>query len=1007
MYFPTYCSSPSSTSSTSILRVCRVRFASIVSSSVNRSFSSPSRTFSRNQPSHACPPPSNISCRSLSFSSAFRSIRCSAPRWSYGVGLRSPVSLRAQSRTASPVFERFERKIATMASEHPFEGILSGLPMPGGGEFGKFYSLPALNDPRIDKLPYSIKILLESAIRNCDNFQVTKEDVEKVIDWENSAPQQVEIPFKPARVLLQDFTGVPAVVDLASMREAIKDLGSNPDKINPLVPVDLVIDHSVQVDVARSENALQANMDLEFKRNKERFAFLKWGSTAFRNMLVVPPGSGIVHQVNLEYLGRVVFNTEGILYPDSVVGTDSHTTMIDGLGVAGWGVGGIEAEAAMLGQPMSMVLPGVVGFKLSGKLREGVTATDLVLTVTQILRKHGVVGKFVEFHGTLFFECLETSLCFSSVALAVYILFFMYLGDGMGQLPLADRATIANMAPEYGATMGFFPVDHVTLQYLKLTGRSDETVAMIEAYLRANNMFVDYNEPQQERVYSSYLELNLADVEPCVSGPKRPHDQVPLKDMKADWHSCLDNKVGFKGFAVPKEEQEKVVKFSFHGQPAELKHGSVVIAAITSCTNTSNPSVMLGAGLVAKKACELGLEVKPWIKTSLGPGSGVVTKYLVQSGLQKYLNQQGFHIVGYGCTTCIGNSGDLDESVASAIVDNDLVAAAVLSGNRNFEGRVHPLTRANYLASPPLVLAYALAGTVDIDFEKEPLGTGKDGQNVYFKDIWPTSEEVAEVVQSSVLPEMFKSTYEAITKGNELWNQLSLPSSSIYAWDPDSTITTDHISPAGSIHKDSPAAKYLMERGVDRRDFNSYGSRRGNDEVMARGTFANIRIVNKLLNGEVGPKTIHIPTGEKLYVYDAAMRYKSAGQDTIVLAGAEYGSGSSRDWAAKGPMLQGVKAVIAKSFERIHRSNLVGMGIVPLCFKPGEDADTLGLTGHERYTIDLPTKASDIRPGQDVTVTTDNGKSFTCTLRFDTEVELAYFDHGGILQYVIRNLTKQ
>ncbi|KAL2476321.1 Aconitate hydratase 2 [Abeliophyllum distichum] len=898
-----------------------------------------------------------------------------------------------------------------MASENPFKGIFTGLPKPGGGEFGKFYSLPALNDPRVEKLPYSIRILLESAIRNCDNFQVTKEDVEKIIDWENSAPKQVEIPFKPARVLLQDFTGVPAVVDLASMRDAMKNLGSDPYKINPLVPVDLVIDHSVQVDFARSENAVQANMDLEFKRNKERFAFLKWGSTAFHNMLVVPPGSGIVHQVNLEYLGRVVFNTDGILYPDSVVGTDSHTTMIDGLGVAGWGVGGIEAEATMLGQPMSMVLPGVVGFKLSGKLNDGVTATDLVLTVTQMLRKHGVVGKFVEFYG-----------------------------GGMSQLSLADRATIANMSPEYGATMGFFPVDHVTLQYLKLTGRSDETVAMIEAYLRANKMFVDYNEPQQERVYSSYLDLDLANVVPCLSGPKRPHDRVPLKDMKDDWHSCLDNKVGFKGFAVPKEEQEKVVKFTFHGQPSELKHGSVVIAAITSCTNTSNPSVMLGAGLVAKKACELGLEVKPWVKTSLAPGSGVVTKYLLQSGLQNYLNQQGFNIVGYGCTTCIGNSGDLDESVASAIVENDIVAAAVLSGNRNFEGRVHPLTRANYLASPPLVVAYALAGTVDIDFEKEPIGTGKDGKGVYFKDIWPTSAEIAEAVQSSVLPEMFKSTYEAITKGNPFWNQLSVHSSSLYSWDPNSTyihkppyfsgmtmdppgarrvkdayclllfgdsITTDHISPAGSIHKDSPAAKYLMERGVDRKDFNSYGSRRGNDEVMARGTFANIRIVNKLLNGEVGPKTIHIPTGEKLYVYDAAMRYKSPGEDTIVLAGAEYGSGSSRDWAAKGPMLQGVKAVIAKSFERIHRSNLVGMGIIPLCFKAGEDADTLGLTGHERYTIDLPAKVSDIRPGQDVNVTTDNGKSFTCTLRFDTEVELTYFDHGGILQYVIRNLTNQ
>ncbi|KAL0362276.1 UNVERIFIED_CONTAM: Aconitate hydratase 3, mitochondrial [Sesamum calycinum] len=941
MYFPSCCSS--SSTSSSVLRACTVRFASTLSSSVTRSFSSPCR---------ASPPTCSVSCRSACFSPAFRSVRCSAPRWSYGVDWRSPVSLRAQIRSASPVLERFERKIATMASEHPFKEILTGLPKPGGGEFGKFYSLPALNDPRIDKLPYSVRILLESAIRNCDNFQVTKEDVEKIIDWENSAPKQVEIPFKPARVLLQDFTGVPAVVDLASMREAIKDLDSDPDKINPLVPVDLVIDHSVQVDVARSENAVQANMDLEFKRNKERFAFLKWGSTAFRNMLVVPPGSGIVHQVNLEYLGRVVFNTEGILYPDSVVGTDSHTTMIDG-----WVL--LDGELEELKQrqqclPMSMVLPGVVGFKLSGKLRDGVTATDLVLTVTQMLRKHGVVGKFVEFYG-----------------------------EGMGQLSLADRATIANMSPEYGATMGFFPVDHV---------------AMIEAYLRANNMFVDYNEPQQERVYSSFLELDLGDVEPCVSGPKRPHDRVPLRDMKADWHSCLDSKVGFKGFAVPKEEQDKVVKFSFHGQPAELKHGSVVIAAITSCTNTSNPSVMLGAGLVAKKALVFPLDFHSYHKIHI---YSLVA--LDMCGLQKYLNQQGFHIVGYGCTTCIGNSGDLEESVASAIADNDLIAAAVLSGNRNFEGRVHPLTRANYLASPPLVVAYALAGTVDIDFEKEPLGTGKDGKHVYFKDIWPTSEEIAEVVQSSVLPEMFKSTYEAITKGNPFWNQLSVPSSSLYAWDPNSTyihkppyfngmsmdppgprgvkdayclllfgdsITTDHISPAGSIHKDSPAAKYLMERGVDRKDFNSYGSRRGNDEVMARGTFANIRIVNKLLNGEVGPKTIHIPTGEKLYVYDAAMRYKSAGQDTIVLAGAEYGSGSSRDWAAKGPMLQ-----------------------------PGEDADTLGLTGHERYTIDLPTKISDIRPGQDITVTTDNGKSFTCTLRFDTEVELAYFDHGGILQY--------
>ncbi|KAK9008502.1 hypothetical protein V6N11_075393 [Hibiscus sabdariffa] len=924
--------------------------------------------------------------RSISSSAAVRSFHCSASRWSHRLDCRSPLSLRAQIRAFHPIIERFQRKFSTMAAEHSFKSVLTSLPNPGGGEFGKFYSLPALNDPRIDKLPYSIRILLESAVRNCDNFQVKKEDVEKIIDWKNTSPKQVEIPFKPAR----DFTGVPAVVDLACMRDAMNKL--------------------VQVDVTRSENAVQANMELEFQRNKEMFSFLKWGSNAFRNMLVVPPGSGIVHQVNLEYLGRVVFNTDGVLYPDSVVGTDSHTTMIDRLGVAGWGVGGIEAEATMLGQPMSMVLPGVVGFKLSGKLRNGVTATDLVLTATQMLRKHGVVGKFVEFYG-----------------------------DGMGELSLADRATIANMSPEYGATMGFFPVDHVTLQYLKLTGRSDETVAMIESYLRANKMFVDYNEarmflpfsflffvlmnshlhavllPQQDRVYSSYLELNLAEVEPCISGPKRSHDRVPLKEMKADWKSCLNN----KGFAVPKEAQEKVAKFSFHGQPAELKHGSVVIAAITSCINTSNPSVMLGAGLVAKKACELGLQVKPWIKTSLAPGSGVVTKYLLQSGLQEYLNKQGFHIVGYGCTTCIGNSGELDESVASAISENDIIAAAVLSENRNFEGRVHALTRANYLASPPLVVAYALAGTVDIDFDKEPIGTEKDGKSIFFRDIWPSTEDVAEAVQSSVLPDMFRSTYQAITKGNPMWNQLSVPSSTLYSWDPNSTyihgppyfknmtmeapgahgvkdaycllnfgdsITTDHISPAGSIHKDSPAAKYLLGRGVERKDFNSYGSRRGNDEVMALGTFANIRLVNKLLKGEVGPKTVHVPTREKLYVFDAAMRYKDAGHDTIVLAGAEYGSGSSRDWAAKGPMLLGVKAVIAKSFERIHRSNLVGMGIIPLCFKSGEDADTLGLSGHERYTIDLPSKISDIRPGQDVTVKTDNKKSFTCTVRFDTEV---------------------
>ncbi|KAI6687507.1 hypothetical protein NL676_024335 [Syzygium grande] len=892
---------------------------------------------------------------------ADRSFRCpsfsAALRLRLGVRWRSPPPRpRARIRSGAPVVERFRRRIATTRPEHAFKRILTSLPKPGGGKFGKFYSLPALNDPRVERLPYSIRILLESAIRNCDNFLVTKDDVEKIIDWEDTSPKQVEIPFKPARVLLQDFTGALAVVDLACMRDAMKDLGSDPEKINPF-RVDLVVDHSVQVDVARNENALQANIELEFHRNTERFAFLKWGSTAFHNMLVVLPGSGIVRQVNLEYLGRVVFNTDGILYLDSAVGTDSHTTMIDGLGVAGWGVGGIEAETAIFGQPMSMVLPGVVGFKLTGQLSDGVTATDLVLTVTQMLRKHGVVGKFVEFYG-----------------------------EGMAWLSLADRATIAHMSPEYGATMGFFPLDHLTLQYLRLTGRSDETMSMIEAYLHANKMFVDYNEPQQERAYTSYLQLDLADVEPSVAGPKRPHDRVPLKDMKADWHACLDNRVGFKGFAIPKEAQDRVVSFSFHGIPAELKHGGVVIAAITSCTNTSNPSVMLGAGLVAKKACELGLEARV-------------------------------------------SSEEMLMEMQSVSIWLDIIAAAVLSGNRNFEGHVHPLTRANCPASPPLVVAYALVGTVDIDFDKELIGTSKDGKKIYFKDIWLGNEEIAEVVQANVLPDMFKSTYEALTRGNPISTYIHKPPYfKNVTMDPPGphgvkdaycilnfgdSITTDHISPGGSIHKDSPVAKYLLERGVGPKDFNSYSSRRGNDEVMARGTFANIHLFNKPLNGEVAPRTIHIPSGEKLYVYDAAMRYKVAGQETIILAGAEYGSGSSQDWAAKGPMLlhdglnQGVKAVIAKSFERIHRSNLVGMGVIPLCFKPGEDADTLGLTGHVRYTIDLPGKVSEIRPGQDVNVTTNTRKYFICTLRFDTEVELAYLDHGGILPYVIRSLIKQ
>uniref|UniRef100_A0ACD5VDQ3 Uncharacterized protein n=1 Tax=Avena sativa TaxID=4498 RepID=A0ACD5VDQ3_AVESA len=899
---------------------------------------------------------------------------------------------------------------AAPATKPVFGNILTSLRKPDGSEYGKFYSIPSLNDPRIDKLPYSIRILLESAIRNCDNFQVTESDVEKIIDWEKTSPKLAEIPFKPARLVFMDNTGGPAVVDLAAMRDVMAELDNDPNKINPLIPVDLVIDHSVRVDVARCEDALKQNMSLEFSRNKERFSFFKWASSAFNNMLVLPPGSGILHQVNLEYLSRVVFKADGVMYPDSVVGTDSHTTMINSLGVAGWGVGGIEAMTAMLGQPMSMVLPGVVGLKLTGKLKDGVTTTDLALTLTQMLRKHGAVGKFVEFYG-----------------------------EGVATLPLPARATIANMTPEYGATMGFFPVDHVALDYLRLIGRSDETVLMIEAYLRANKMFVDSNDPQTEPVYSSYLELDLTKVEPSVAGPKRPHDRVPLKEMKSDWHACLGNEVGFKGYGLPKEQHDKVVKFDFHGEPAEIRHGSVVLAAVCSSTNSSNPSVMIGAGLVAKKACELGLEVKPWVKTSLAPGSLVVTKYLAHSGLQEYLNKQGFHIVGYGCTTCIGNSGDLDESVSAAITENDVVAAAVLSGNRNYEGRVHPLTRANYLASPPLVVVYALAGTVCIDFEKEPIGVGKDGKEVYFRDVWPTAEEIEQVIKSSILPEMFKSTYGSITKGNDEWNDLAVPEEMLFPWDPKSTyihkpaylenltmsppgppsvkdaycllslgdsITTDHISPSGVIKPGTPAAKYLLERGVEPKNFTTYGSRRANDEIVVRGAFANIRIVNKLLKGEVGPKTVHVPTEEKLYVFDAAMKYKSEGHDMIILAGDEYGAGSSRDSAAKGPLLLGVKSVIAKGFERIHRSNLVGMGIIPLRFKDGEDADSLGLTGHEKFTIDLPSNISEISPGQDVTVTTNTGKSFNSTLCINTQVELEYFNHGGILPYLIRKLAE-
>jgi aconitate hydratase len=875
-----------------------------------------------------------------------------------------------------------------------------------------------------------VRVLLEAAIRNCDNFAVLPADVEKILAWEETSRADIEIPFRPARVVLQDFTGVPAVVDLAAMRQAMKRLGGDPERINPLVPADLVIDHSVQVDVYGTAEAFEQNVAIEFERNEERFRFLKWGAAAFKNMLIVPPGSGIVHQVNLEYLARVVFADEdGTLYPDSLVGTDSHTTMINGLGVVGWGVGGIEAEAVMLGQAISMVLPEVVGFKLTGSLAEAATATDLVLTVTQVLRAKGVVGKFVEFYG-----------------------------PGCAALSIADRATVANMAPEYGATIGFFPVDQNSIEYLRQTGRAADRLDAVAAYLRAQGLFRDYA-AGADPVFSSTVELDLSTVEPCLAGPKRPHDRVLLSAMKADFGRCLTAKIGFKGFGIADDRRAAAPAFSFNGREYRLRHGAVVIAAITSCTNTSNPDVLVAAGLLARNAVQAGLVVEPYIKTSLSPGSSVVTRYLTDAGLQPFLDKLGFTLAGYGCMTCIGNSGPLPDAVAAVIEKEDLVAAAVLSGNRNFEGRVNPHTRANYLASPPLVVAYALAGTVDIDFGSEPLGTSATtGKPVYLRDVWPSKADVQAAVAKHVLPSMFTDSYGQIKTGNARWNALTPPLSRLYEFDPASTyvrcppffdhvtpelppvgalanayallnlgdsITTDHISPAGSIARNSPAARYLADKGVHARDFNSYGSRRGNDEVMARGTFANTQIINKFI-GKASPKTIHVPSGEvrapcvlvpcicygalwrhactsgrafafcccgsvavclrvclsvcvwaayikalgegpaqTMDIYDAAARYMADGHALIVLAGADYGSGSSRDWAAKGPYLQGVKAVIAVSYERIHRSNLVGMGIVPLQFVQGESADSLGFTGKEQFTIALP---ATLTPGMDVTV---------------------------------------
>eukprot|EP00922_Rhytidocystis_sp_ex-Travisia-forbesii_P015762 GHVS01023512.1.p1 GENE.GHVS01023512.1~~GHVS01023512.1.p1 ORF type:complete len:950 (-),score=97.16 GHVS01023512.1:130-2979(-) len=873
----------------------------------------------------------------------------------------------------------------------------------------RYYDVQAVGGESIHKLPYSIRVLLESAVRNCDGISIKPADVDVILDWSNACKQKKEIPFKPARVLLQDFTGVPAVVDLAAMRDAMSRLGGDPAKINPLVPVDLVVDHSVQVDFSRSPEALDKNQSIEMERNRERFAFLKWGATAFNNMTIIPPGSGIVHQVNLEYLARVVFaDASGLVYPDSLVGTDSHTTMIDGLGVVGWGVGGIEAEAVMLGQALSMVLPEVIGFELTGELPDVITATDLVLTITQILRAKGVVGKFVEFYG-----------------------------PGLVNLSLADRATIANMSPEYGATMGYFPVDAQSIKYLHQTGRSAEKIGLIESYLRKNCLFNDPESKSPCQIqFTDTLSLDLSTVEPSLSGPKRPHDRVALRDMKADFKACLTAPLGFKGYALPEKDVNRKVTFTFQGQEFALGNGSVVIASITSCTNTSNPGVMLAAGMLAKKAVEKGLMVKPFIKTSLSPGSKAVSEYYRLSGLSSYLEKLGFFHAGYGCMTCIGNSGNLDSEVSEAIAQQDLIVAAVLSGNRNFEGRVHPQTRANYLASPPLVVAYALAGRVDIDFDKEPVGCSTQGQLVYLRDIWPTHQEIADMEESVIKGSLFTSIYESITTGTDAWRKLPTVASQIYPWDTSSTyikeppffkamtvdpfpvenvrkarcllnlgdsITTDHISPAGNIAKGSPAARYLLNRGVCKEDFNTYGARRGNDDVMLRGTFANIRIVNKMAP-EAGPHTVHVPTGEVMAVSDVAERYRKEDIPMVVLAGKEYGSGSSRDWAAKGPYLMGVRAIVAESFERIHRTNLVGLGILPLEFAEGENADSLKLDGSEEFDVEI--NADTIKPGCSINVKTNTGISFVAKCRIDTDVEVNYFKNGGILPYVLRKIMK-
>jgi aconitate hydratase len=867
----------------------------------------------------------------------------------------------------------------------------------------------------VSRLPYSMRVLLEAVLRNCDGFTVTEEDVRNVAGWNAASPAKAEIPFKPARVVLQDFTGVPAVVDLAAMRSAMQRMGGDPKLINPLVPVDLVIDHSVQVDRFASLDALSANVDLEFSRNAERYEFLRWGQKALDNFRVVPPNVGIVHQVNLEYLAQGVFVREDhlgpVALPDSLVGTDSHTTMINGLGIVGWGVGGIEAEAVMLGQPIYMLLPEVVGFELTGELPAGATATDLVLTVTELLRQEGVVAKFIE-----------------------------YFGDGVSNMRLADRATLANMAPEYGATMGFFPVDSGTLDYLRLTGRSDEQVDLVERYTKQQGLF--RTDDAQTPLFTKTLSLDLSTIEPSLAGPKRPQDRVTLAAMKQSFGESLRAPIAERGFALDDVALERTGTVTQDDASHEITHGAVVIAAITSCTNTSNPSVMLAAGLLAKKAAARGLKPAPHVKTSLAPGSRVVSDYLDAAGLTDALCEVGFYTVGYGCTTCIGNSGPLPPEVTKAVTDGDLVASAVISGNRNFEGRVNPLVKANYLASPPLVVAYALAGTTDIDLTKEPIGQDTDGNDVLLKDIWPTEAEIDEAISTSVRPEMFVAQYDGVFDSNERWNAIATSEGDLFAWDNTSTyiqeppflvdlpeqpgeiqpirgarvlaalgdsVTTDHISPAGAITADGPAGRYLQQQGVEPPDFNSFGSRRGNDRVMTRGTFANIRIRNQLAPGTEGGVTRHLPDGEAMSIYDAAMKYREEGTPLVVLAGAEYGTGSSRDWAAKGTFLLGVRVVIAASYERIHRSNLVGMGVLPLQLAEGQTWQSLGLTGEEVF--DIEGLDDELQPRTTLTVraTTEAGAetTFEASVRIDTPVEMDYYRNGGILQTVLRRLLSE